>query len=197
MEQKDFYLAKYIHEYHGVLNPKTVSNLLKYINYKDSQGAFEDASIIGNSRGDQKPNKEIRNTKNFAVTNLGKSQTDIHWCNFLYHIFTQAHKKYMTGHPHGAINTVIDMQILKYETGGHYVPHVDDHHTIPRTLSFIFRLNNDYEGGDLVWSMNNKIFHRSKTVANSMIIWPSNFLYPHSVEPVTKGLRWSIVAWAR
>lgn len=197
MAEKNFYLAKYIHEYHNVLRAKTVSHLLKYINYKDSQGAFADATIIGDAKGKQIPNKKIRNTKNFPLSNLGNSQTDIHWCNFLIHIFTTAANKYMSDHPFGTVNNIIDMQILKYETGGHYIPHVDDHPKISRTLSFIFRLNNDYEGGDLVWTLDNQEFHRSKTQANSMLIWPSNFLYPHSVEPVTKGLRWSIVAWAR
>ena len=32
--------------------------------------------------------------------------------------------------------------------------------------------------------------------ANRMIIWPSNFLYPHSVKPVTEGIRYSVVSWA-
>ena len=31
---------------------------------------------------------------------------------------------------------------------------------------------------------------------NRMIIWPSTFLYPHTVKPVTKGTRYSVVAWA-
>ena len=36
-----------------------------------------------------------------------------------------------------------------------------------------------------------------KPEPNSLIMWPSNFLYPHGVEPVSEGTRWSIVAWAR
>jgi predicted 2-oxoglutarate/Fe(II)-dependent dioxygenase YbiX len=35
-----------------------------------------------------------------------------------------------------------------------------------------------------------------KPIPGSLIIWPSNFLYPHCVKPVTKGTRYSIVAWA-
>ena len=92
---------------------------------------------------------------------------------------------------------VFYIQALKYSPGGHYITHVDDHPDVPRSLSFIWRLNNDYEGGDLTWSMHGKEFMRSKTKPNSMIIWPSSFLYPHCVEPITKGTRWSIVAWAR
>ena len=32
--------------------------------------------------------------------------------------------------------------------------------------------------------------------SNRMIVWPSNFLYPHAVKPVTEGIRYSIVSWA-
>ena len=28
-----------------------------------------------------------------------------------------------------------------------------------------------------------------------VLVFPSNFLYPHKVEPVTKGLRYSIISW--
>jgi len=31
---------------------------------------------------------------------------------------------------------------------------------------------------------------------NRMLIWPSNFMYPHLVKPVTKGIRYSVVSWA-
>ena len=33
-------------------------------------------------------------------------------------------------------------------------------------------------------------------VPGRLIIWPSNFMYKHKVTPVTKGKRFSIVAWA-
>ena len=28
-----------------------------------------------------------------------------------------------------------------------------------------------------------------------IIIFPSNFMYPHKVEPVTKGIRYSYISW--
>ena len=31
--------------------------------------------------------------------------------------------------------------------------------------------------------------------AGSGIIFPSNFMFPHEVKPVTKGERWSLVSW--
>jgi predicted 2-oxoglutarate/Fe(II)-dependent dioxygenase YbiX len=32
--------------------------------------------------------------------------------------------------------------------------------------------------------------------AGSVIVFPSVFLYPHRVEPVVEGIRYSLVSWA-
>ena len=57
-------------------------------------------------------------------------------------------------------------------------------------------LNDEYEGGDLVFrDQKNLEIKRLKLTAGSIIFFPSNFMYPHSIEPITKGTRYSIVAW--
>ena len=57
-------------------------------------------------------------------------------------------------------------------------------------LSIIGVLNDDYEGGELM-------FHGEeyKTKTGDVVMFPSNFLYPHMVKPVTKGTRYSFVSW--
>ena len=195
MDQEKFLLKDHIMELDAVIRPAAVSTFLRYLNYKDSQGDFDSAKIIGPDKEEEKTN--IRKCTHYDFTNITPSITDQHWANMCYHIFTQACNTYKAHHPMLTINKVYDIQALKYSPGGHYITHVDDHPDVPRSLSFIWRLNNDYEGGDLTWSMHGKEFMRSKTKPNSMIIWPSSFLYPHCVEPITKGTRWSIVAWAR
>jgi predicted 2-oxoglutarate/Fe(II)-dependent dioxygenase YbiX len=63
-------------------------------------------------------------------------------------------------------------------------------------MSCILLLNNDYEGGNLCFRNPDESGEWEVEVKpNRMIIWPSNFLYPHTVKPVTKGTRYSIVAW--
>ena len=59
-------------------------------------------------------------------------------------------------------------------------------------LSIIGILNDDYDGGDLIMFGNKKI----KTKKGDLIIFPSNFLYPHKITPVIKGVRYSYVSWA-
>ena len=58
-------------------------------------------------------------------------------------------------------------------------------------LSIIINLNNDYEGGELVFFDNLK-FSLQK---GDVVIFPSNFIYPHSINEVKSGIRYSAVAW--
>ena len=58
-------------------------------------------------------------------------------------------------------------------------------------LSIIGLLNDDYEGGELIMFEDKKI----DTKAGDILIFPSNFLYPHKVTPVSKGVRYSYVSW--
>ena len=59
------------------------------------------------------------------------------------------------------------------------------------TLSIIGLLNDDFEGGELIMFEDKKI----ETKKGDILIFPSNFLYPHEVTPVTKGVRYSYVSW--
>ena len=94
----------------------------------------------------------------------------------------------------GLINQV---DLLKYEVGGKYEKHIDHSLHSPRTLSCIINLNEDYEGGDLVFYTPDQkdILKKIKCTTGTIIFFPSNFLYPHQIEPITKGTRYSIVTW--
>ena len=58
-------------------------------------------------------------------------------------------------------------------------------------LSIIGILNDDYEGGELIMFEDKKI----DTKKGDLLIFPSNFLYPHKITPVTRGVRYSYVSW--
>jgi hypothetical protein len=58
-------------------------------------------------------------------------------------------------------------------------------------LSVLSVLNNDYLGGEFFMFQDKKI----KLNEGDVLIFPSNFLYPHKVDPVTKGTRYSIISW--
>ena len=87
--------------------------------------------------------------------------------------------------------------VLKYDKNNFFKPHVDHGSDHPRTISLIYLLNNDYEGGDLIFfdqTKNNEEYVVEKK-ANRAIIFPSNFIFKHTVTPVKKGTRFSIVGW--
>lgn len=65
MVEKEFQLDSYIIELSNVLEWRTLEGLMKYINYKDSQGAFEAAAVIGDMKGSERIESHIRDTKNF------------------------------------------------------------------------------------------------------------------------------------
>jgi predicted 2-oxoglutarate/Fe(II)-dependent dioxygenase YbiX/alkylated DNA repair dioxygenase AlkB len=85
---------------------------------------------------------------------------------------------------------------LKYDKDGHYHAHVDTFikpdDTECRKLTVLMFLNDDFEGGRLfLQNGHEKIYPPQK--AGTALVFPSFVL--HGVEPVTKGIRRSIVTW--
>lgn len=82
--------------------------------------------------------------------------------------------------------------LLKYDTGGFYVQHTDSFTEHPRAISCSLILNDDYEGGEFAFFDRELVYKLKK---GSAITFPSNFLYPHEIMPVTSGTRYSIITW--
>jgi len=186
-------LKKYIGIYEQVFPLKTLGIFLKYINTLD----FEDAAVVGNSK-QSVIRKDIRNTQTKPLSRHSSSMTEVHWQNLLIGTFAKTFSYYAQsfGSDKNFINDITDVQILKYKVGGFYKYHVDHCSQNPRTLSGIFLLNNDYEGGELSFRNLDKTSEEIIPVKpNTIIVWPSNFLFPHKVKPVKKGTRYSVVAW--
>jgi predicted 2-oxoglutarate/Fe(II)-dependent dioxygenase YbiX len=83
-------------------------------------------------------------------------------------------------------------ELLRYETGQFYTTHTDSFREAPRAVSCSFSLNDNYEGGEFAF-FNREI--KIKIPKGSALMFPSNFMYPHEVMPVTHGTRFSIVTW--
>ena len=91
---------------------------------------------------------------------------------------------------------ITDFRVNRYGTGGFMSEHADNiHHSHGQqygypSASLLFFLNDDYEGGDIIIA--NTTY---KTEKNSAIMFPSNFMFPHYVNMITKGERYSIITW--
>ncbi len=178
-----------IMEIKGVI-PKEFNELL--IPLIDKK-ATKNLEILENPDGE-----DVRNVKGYHLSfstptdmfywNLIKIQIERMFFNY------QGKFKQITG------DKVNQIDLLKYSVGGKYEMHVDScYKTSERILSVIINLNDEYEGGDLVFfdPQGKEKIKRMKLEKNSLVFFPSNFMYPHTIEPITKGTRYSIVAWLR
>jgi hypothetical protein len=186
-------IKNFVKIYDEVLPWSAVSNLIRFANISN----FEKAKIIGEDN--DKTDFNVRRTYNLTLSNLQNSMSNVHWFNLLHKFFEKNLNQYQKDLNILDYNYkyIFDIEILKYENTGFYDWHVDHFATIPRTMSCILLLNNDYEGGNLCFrNPDGSGEWEIEVKSNRMIIWPSNFLYPHTVKPLTKGKRYSVVAWA-
>jgi predicted 2-oxoglutarate/Fe(II)-dependent dioxygenase YbiX len=101
-------------------------------------------------------------------------------------------RKYNEKFPLAKIEEDSGYELLRYKEGQFYTQHTDSFKARPRAVSCSFALNDNYEGGE--WGF----FDREmilKAPKGSAVLFPSNFMYPHEIMPVTKGARYSIITW--
>ena len=101
------------------------------------------------------------------------------------------------------IDEVETLQVAKYGEGGHYDFHVDSFSSHKwaiggkvRKISMTIQLNEDYEGGEfeIVRCREGKLDLTTLSRGRgSIILFPS--CLEHRVKPVTRGVRYSLVAW--
>lgn len=84
--------------------------------------------------------------------------------------------------------------ILRYGVGQKFTNHVDDHKAYIRRISTVYYINEDYSGGEINFP---RFGISYKPKANELLIFPSTFVYNHSVSEVTAGTRYAVVSWLR
>jgi hypothetical protein len=186
-------IKNFIKIYDEVLPLKTLSRLIRFAN----QSNFLETKI--GSGNESKTDFNIRRTYTLPLSNFSDSMSNVHWFTYLHSHFNKKLNQYKfdANILDYEYNHIFDIEILKYENTGFYTWHVDHFAGIPRTMSCILLLNNDYEGGNLCFrNPDGSGEWEIEVKPNRMVVWPSNFLYPHTVKPVTKGKRYSVVAWA-
>ena len=187
-------IKNFIKIYDEALPLNLLSNLIGFAN----ASKFKETKI-GHTDNGGVVDFNTRRAYQLGLSNLSDSFSNVHWFNLLQFYFGKKLNQYKfdANILDYEIRKIIDIEILKYENTGFYTWHVDHFAEIPRTMSCILLLNNDYEGGNLCFrNPDGSDEWQVEVKPNRMIIWPSIFLFPHTVKPVTKGIRYSVVAWA-
>jgi len=97
----------------------------------------------------------------------------------------------------GSKSTIENLGILRYEPGQHYVWHIDANADVnttshDRVISVVTYLNNDFEGGKTEF-----IDGARRGKPGVSLFFPSNWIFRHRAQPVTKGVKYAIVTWYR
>lgn len=170
---------------------KTIPSVFckKIISYFDNN--YNDAGTVGSG-----VNKNIRNclTRSLLETrSLGEKIC----LNAVKEKIFQCVDHYKNKHDIH-IEKISQLDILKYEANefkAGYDFHKDfGHKCSERHLSISICLNNEYEGGEFVFDIPGGHYTVPQNVGDA-VIFPSNFMFPHQVNKVTRGTRYALIGW--
>jgi Rps23 Pro-64 3,4-dihydroxylase Tpa1-like proline 4-hydroxylase len=83
-------------------------------------------------------------------------------------------------------------QLVRYTEGQFFKEHTDATEEYPRKISALFYLNDNYLGGDLLFT---KIGISIKPKKNTLVIFPSSEHFSHSAELVKSGTKYVVVGF--
>jgi predicted 2-oxoglutarate/Fe(II)-dependent dioxygenase YbiX len=96
------------------------------------------------------------------------------------------------------IKSFSEIRFNKYVTGTNMNSHIDHIHSIfdgvhkgIPIISVVGLLNDDYKGGEFMFNKEYKV----ELKQGDILLFPSNFLYPHRVNNIREGTRYSFVTW--
>jgi Rps23 Pro-64 3,4-dihydroxylase Tpa1-like proline 4-hydroxylase len=171
-------------ELKNIVSPKFVDKIIPLINYKAKKNLEVRAGI----------KKDIRNVKGYHLN--FDTPTNLFYWNFIKNEIERLYSFYISKFPKLQTDKINQIDLLKYGPGGKYEVHTDHYSHTTRHVSIIINLNDNYDGGELVFTdQKEKEIKKLKLSKGSIVFFPSNFMYPHSIQPITKGTRYSIVAW--
>jgi len=182
-------LDKLVKEYKNIFPLSTCSKILKVANTRP----FETGLVGDVGRVEEK----IRKVSVHFLNQKSSSLTDVHWASVFNNVFIYYMRDYLKTFGSHTVNNLKECNFLKYVKDDHYIMHIDASEAYNRTLSAILFLNNDFDGGEVYFKdVLTGDIKEIKPEPGKLIIWPSNFLFPHGVRPVKEGERFTVVAWA-
>lgn len=186
-------LKSHIKIYNNVVDETFCDEILREYSESNEWGkALTNGEVMG---GQLETENIIRNCNSILISQncvIGDNEKRRYIDNKLFEVFNWVLKQYNSAYPFVDITEDTGYELLRYEGGEYYKQHVDDSLQTPRTFSASLLLNDNFDGGQFSFFNGKEEFNLKK---GSVICFPSNFLYPHQIVPVTKGVRYSIVTW--
>lgn len=178
-------MKEYILEVKKII-PQVVCN--KIISYFDSD--YDDAVTVGGK------DKNIRNCLTRDLLSP-KSFGQTICANVVKEKIFQCVDHYKKKHDI-YIAKISQLDILRYDANEYkvgYKFHNDfGPKSLERHLSISICLNNEYEGGEFVFDIPGGHYTVPQNVGDA-VIFPSNFMFPHQVNKITKGTRYALIGW--
>ena len=142
-------------------------------------------------------NKDIRNCKTTNMLSPSSFGQRI-ISNYVKSKIHEVVNSYKDRFPYLHIEKISQLDLLTYQSNKHkvgYDMHVDFGTKCEnRHLSITIGLNNEFQGGEFVFDLGNEK-HQFPQNVGDCIIFPSNFMFPHSVNQVTEGTRYAVIGW--
>jgi len=182
-------IESFIKNYDYIVSKELCERILN--EYKNSSDWTH--SLIG---GEASVDSTIRNCDSIIL-----SDTEIIQRNFeirknidmeLHQQLLKVVEMYSKEFPHFSPSIDTGYQLLRYNPGQFYIQHTDSFIQQQRSIACSVTLNEDFVGGEFAF------FDREIMMRNSIgdvIVFPSNFMYPHEIMPVISGTRYSIITW--
>lgn len=181
-------LEDFIKVYNDIVTVELCEKILKEYQNSDEWGQ----TLVGNGV----VNTDIRNCDIIQLSDNNIIEKNYETRKFidvnLHQQLLEVVNKYSEEFPTFSPSIDTGYDLLRYKEGQYYVQHTDSFISQQRSVSCSLALNDDYEGGEFAF-FDRQIMIRPGV--GSVIVFPSNFMYPHEVMPVTKGTRYSIITW--
>jgi len=183
-------LKDYVLTIPGVLSKSLCKKIIKEL----KSSSWETQEFYVNRKGTSKHVSKGENSdKTFDIIPSDQSIKDEVWKAIYKYIIEEINFPWFPGW-----EGFCHLKFNRYQKNKSMDEHCDHIHSafdgkrkgIP-ILSVIGALNSNYEGGELVMFQDKE--YTLKT--GEVLIFPSVFLYPHKIMPVTKGTRFTYVTW--
>jgi predicted 2-oxoglutarate/Fe(II)-dependent dioxygenase YbiX len=190
LENKDTALETFIQVYENMISDEVIDAVMQeYLHNED----WRETTLGPDNQIDQNIRRcDVVDMSQGYVLNRTNTEHRQSLDHEVFNAASGAIYQYNMRFPGAQISRDSGYNLLRYRQGGYYIQHTDSYTQQPRAVSCSFILNDDYEGGEFSF-FNDQI--RYKLPKGSCIMFPSNFMYPHQVMPVTQGTRYSIVTW--